>query len=78
MNGTQVAIRCLPLSKKFSIRNIKLRLDLLSKLQHQHLVCLLGHCLDGGRLGDYSPNKVYLVCEYVPNGTFRDHLSGKS
>ncbi|EXC04120.1 putative inactive leucine-rich repeat receptor-like protein kinase [Morus notabilis] len=78
MNGTQVAIRCLPLSKKFSIRNIKLRLDLLSKLQHQHLVCLLGHCLDGGRLGDYSLNKVYLVSEYMPNGTFRDHLSENS
>ncbi|GMN56786.1 hypothetical protein TIFTF001_033443, partial [Ficus carica] len=77
-NGTQVAIRCLPLSKKFSIRNVKLRLDLLSKLQHPHLVCLLGHCLDSGGRGDYNLNKVYLVSEYVPNGTFRDHLSETS
>ncbi|KAM0979338.1 hypothetical protein ACFX1X_015465 [Malus domestica] len=77
-NGTQVAIRCLPLSKKYTIRNVKLRLDLLSKLRHQHLVCLLGHCLDGGGQDDYSPNKVYLVSEYVPNGTFRAHLSGNS
>lgn len=77
-NGNQVAIRCLPLSKKFSIRNLKLRLDLLSKLQHQHLVYLLGHCLgDGGRAA-YNLNKVYLVYEYVPNGSFRDHLCGNS
>lgn len=75
-NGNQVAIRCLPLSKKYSIRNLKLRLDLLSKLQHPHLVYLLGHCLDGGGLEDYSLNKVYLVFEYVSNGSFRDHLSG--
>ncbi|KAL5543948.1 hypothetical protein UlMin_007732 [Ulmus minor] len=75
-NGTFVAIRCLPLSKKFSIRNAKLRLDLLSKLQHPYLVCLLGHCLDGGGLDGYNRNRVYLVTEFMPNGTFRDHLSG--
>ncbi|TQD71901.1 hypothetical protein C1H46_042573 [Malus baccata] len=74
-NGTEIAIRCLPLLKKYTIRNVKLRLELLSKLRHQHLVCLLGHCLDGGGQDDYSPNKVYFVSEYVPSGTFRDHLS---
>lgn len=77
MNGTEVAIRCLHVSKKYSVRNLKLRLDLLSKLQHPHLVCLLGHCLDGGGRSNYNLNKVYLVSEYAPNGTFRDHLSGK-
>ncbi|XP_062115994.1 probable inactive leucine-rich repeat receptor-like protein kinase At3g03770 isoform X2 [Humulus lupulus] len=78
MNGTEVAIRCLQLSKKFSIRNVRLRLDLLYKLQHPHLVCHLGHCLDSGGQGDYNLNKVYLVSEFVPNGTFRDHLSENS
>ncbi|KAM6570262.1 hypothetical protein CsatB_018247 [Cannabis sativa] len=75
MNGAEVAIRCLQLSKKFSIRNVRLRLDLLYKLQHPHLVRHLGHCLDSGGQGDYNLNKVYLVSEFVPNGTFRDHLS---
>lgn len=74
-NGIQVVIRCLLVSKKYTIRNLKLRLDLLAKLRHPHLVCLLGHCLDGGG-DDYSVNKVYLVSEYVPNGTFRAKLSG--
>lgn len=75
-NGIQVVIRCLLVSKKYTIRNLKLRLDLLAKLRHPHLVCLLGHCLDGGG-DDYSVNKVYLVSEYVSNGTFRAKLSGK-
>lgn len=73
-NGTQVAIRCIPSSKKYSMRNLKLRLDLLARLRHPHLVCLLGHCIDGGEQ-DYTVNKVFLVYEYVSNGNFRAYLS---
>ena len=74
-NGTQVAIRSLLISKKFSIRNLKLRLDMLGKLRHPNLVCLLGHCIDGDGQ-DFNDIKVFLVSEYVPNGSFRTHLSG--
>ncbi|KDP30941.1 hypothetical protein JCGZ_11317 [Jatropha curcas] len=71
-DGTQVAIKCLPSSRKYTIRNLKLRLDLLAKLRHPHLVCLLGHCIDGG--DDYRVNKVFLIYEYTSNGNFRTHL----
>ncbi|KAJ6882452.1 inactive leucine-rich repeat receptor-like protein kinase [Populus alba x Populus x berolinensis] len=74
-NGTQVAIRCVPSSKKYSMRNLKLRMDLLAKLRHPHLVCLLGHCIDGGGQDDYRVNKVFLVYEYVSNGNFSAYLS---
>ncbi|CAM8929596.1 unnamed protein product [Rhodiola kirilowii] len=74
-NGAQVAIRCLPLPKKYTLRNLKLRLDLLAKPRHPHLVCLLGHCIDGGLSADPSLSKVFLVYEYVPYGNFRTHLS---
>ncbi|XP_015582446.2 probable inactive leucine-rich repeat receptor-like protein kinase At3g03770 [Ricinus communis] len=73
-DGTQVAIRCLPSAKKYSIRNLKLRLDLLAKLRHPHLVCLLGHCIDGGGQDDYRVNKVFLIYEYISNGNLRAHL----
>ncbi|KAJ9140188.1 hypothetical protein P3X46_030864 [Hevea brasiliensis] len=72
-NGTQVAIRCLPSSKKYSFRNLKLRLDLLAKLRHPHLVCLLGHCIDNGGQ-DYRVNKVFLIFEYISNGNFQTYL----
>ena len=75
-NNSYVAIRSLALSKKFSIQNLKVRLDLLSKLHHPNLVSLLGHCIDGGGQDDSSTPKVYLVYEYVPNGNYRAHLSG--
>lgn len=74
-NATQVAIRCMPLSRRYPIRNLKLRLDLLAKLRHPNLVCLLGHCIDDGERNDLSVNKIFLIYEYVPNGNFRSHLS---
>ncbi|KAL3526305.1 hypothetical protein ACH5RR_010961 [Cinchona calisaya] len=77
-NGNYVAIRSLALHKKFLIRNLKLRLDLLSKLRHPHLVCLLGHCIDGGVQDDSTVNRVFLVYEFVPSGNFHAHLSDTS
>ncbi|XP_057727383.1 probable inactive leucine-rich repeat receptor-like protein kinase At3g03770 isoform X1 [Arachis stenosperma] len=76
-SGIQVVIRCLPLSKKYTIRNFKLRLDLLAKLRHPHLVSLLGHCIDGV-IGDQSDTNVFLVYEFVSNGSFQTYLSEDS
>ena len=76
-NGTLVAIRCLVVSKKYTIRNLKLRLDLLAKLRHPHLVCFLGHCIESEGKEVSGANNVYLIYEYVPNGNYRAHLSGE-
>ncbi|XP_011098853.1 probable inactive leucine-rich repeat receptor-like protein kinase At3g03770 [Sesamum indicum] len=77
-NGTLVIIRSLALHRKYSIRNLRLRLDLLSKLHHPHLVGLLGHCIDGGMQDDSTIHRLFLVQEFVPNGNFRSHLSETS
>ncbi|XP_057982171.1 probable inactive leucine-rich repeat receptor-like protein kinase At3g03770 [Malania oleifera] len=74
-NGTYVAVRSLILFNKYSIRNLKIYLDLLLKLRHPRLVALLGHCIDDGGQEDSCANKVFLVYEYVPNGNYRTHLS---
>ncbi|ESW09926.1 hypothetical protein PHAVU_009G167600 [Phaseolus vulgaris] len=76
-SGIQIVIRSLPVSKKYSVRNFKLRLDLLAKLRHPHLVSLLGHCIDGV-VGENNETNVFLIYEYVPNGTFQIYLSGDS
>ncbi|CAI0446385.1 unnamed protein product [Linum tenue] len=78
-DGTQVVIRCLPTSKKYTTRNLKLRLDLLAKLRHPHLVCLLGHCIDnGGSQDDYRVDQVFLVYEHISNGNLQTHLFEES
>eukprot|EP00268_Persea_americana_P055735 TRINITY_DN6502_c1_g1_i4.p1 TRINITY_DN6502_c1_g1~~TRINITY_DN6502_c1_g1_i4.p1 ORF type:complete len:776 (+),score=116.74 TRINITY_DN6502_c1_g1_i4:567-2894(+) len=76
-NGNYVAIRCLTLFKRYPIRNLQLRLDLLAKLRHPNLVCLLGHCIDSTP-DNSSVNIVFLIYEYVPNGNLRTHLSERS
>ncbi|KAL8118466.1 hypothetical protein AgCh_016115 [Apium graveolens] len=76
-SGTQVAIRCMSVSKKYTVRNLKLRLDLLAKLRHQHLACLLGHCIDDEVGHGSGANKVYLVYEFVPCGNYHRRLSEK-
>lgn len=75
-NGTVVAVRCLALSRKYSAGNLKMRLDMLSKLRHPHLVGLLGHCIEGATQdNNAATHRLILVQEYVPNGNFRSHLS---
>ncbi|KAG9141673.1 hypothetical protein Leryth_019303 [Lithospermum erythrorhizon] len=74
-SGMRVAIRCLRVSKKYTMRNFKIRLDLLAKLRHPNLVCLLGHCLNEEERSYPGASKVYLVYEYVSGWTFRAGLS---
>ncbi|KAM0068357.1 putative protein kinase RLK-Pelle-LRR-VI-1 family [Helianthus debilis subsp. tardiflorus] len=74
-NGSYIAIRSLSLFKKYSVRNLKVRLDLLSKLRHPHLVGFLGYCINDSGLEDSTSSKVFLVHEYLSNGNFRAHLS---
>ncbi|KAM0022692.1 putative protein kinase RLK-Pelle-LRR-VI-1 family [Helianthus debilis subsp. tardiflorus] len=74
-NGSCIVIRSLSLFKKYSIRNLKVRLDLLSKLRHPHLVGFLGYCISDEGLEDSTSSRVFLVHEYISNGNFRAHLS---
>nr|XP_019708256.1 probable leucine-rich repeat receptor-like protein kinase At5g49770 [Elaeis guineensis] len=45
-------------------------IELLSRVHHKNLVTLVGFCVDQG--------EQMLVYEYVPNGTLKESLSGKS
>ncbi|KVH92776.1 Concanavalin A-like lectin/glucanase, subgroup, partial [Cynara cardunculus var. scolymus] len=74
-NGGYVAIRSLSLFKRYSIRNLKVRLDLLSKLRHPHLVSFLGYCIHDGGVEDSTSSKIFLVYECISNGNFRAFLS---
>ncbi|KAJ8500431.1 hypothetical protein OPV22_010983 [Ensete ventricosum] len=51
-------------------REFKTEIELLSRVHHKNLVALVGFCFDEG--------EQMLVYEFVPNGTLREGLSGKS
>ncbi|CAM0952750.1 unnamed protein product [Alopecurus aequalis] len=45
-------------------------IELLSRVHHKNVVSLVGYCLDQG--------EQMLVYEYIPNGTLKESLTGKS
>lgn len=46
----------------------KTEIELLSRVHHKNLVCLLGFCFEKG--------EEMLIYEYVPNGNLKDTLTG--
>ncbi|KAB2058631.1 hypothetical protein ES319_A11G246500v1 [Gossypium barbadense] len=75
-DGSFVAIRCLKMKKSRSTQNFMHHVELISKLRHRHLVSALGHCFEC-YLDDSSVSRIFLIFEYVPNGTLRSWISGR-
>jgi serine/threonine protein kinase len=76
-NGSFVVIRCIKMKKRYSTQTFMQHMELISKLRHRHLVSAIGHCFECS-LEDSSVSKIFLVFEYVPNGTLRSWTSGNS
>ncbi|XP_076917253.1 serine/threonine-protein kinase PCRK1-like [Bidens hawaiensis] len=49
-------------------------IEFLGRVKHPNLVKLVGYCEEKGELG----TKLFLVYEYMPNRSLRDHLSSRS
>ncbi|PIN06545.1 Serine/threonine protein kinase [Handroanthus impetiginosus] len=73
-DGTIVAIRSLKVKRKHNIHTYTHQLELISKLRHCHLVSAIGHCFEFYQ-DDSSVSRIFLVFEYVPNGTLRTFIS---
>lgn len=74
-DGSLVAIRCLKLKRSHSSQNFNRHIELISKLRYRHLVSALGHCFEY-YLDDSTVSRLFLVFEYVSNGTLRSNVSG--
>ncbi|CAA0821446.1 Probable inactive leucine-rich repeat receptor-like protein kinase [Striga hermonthica] len=73
-DGSHVAIRCINLKRNQNTQYFMPHVEMISKLRHHHLVSALGHCFEY-YLDDSSVSRVFLVFEYVPNGTLRSWIS---
>ncbi|PIA59777.1 hypothetical protein AQUCO_00400579v1 [Aquilegia coerulea] len=69
-NGQVVAIKRAQLGSMQGGFEFKTEIELLSRVHHKNLVSLVGFCFEQG--------EQMLVYEYMPNGTLRDSLSGRS
>lgn len=74
-DGSIVLVRSLKLKQNISSQSLLQYLDIISKLRHRHLVSILGHCIANGDGNPNTPSIVFLVFEYVSNGTLRNHLT---
>lgn len=73
-DGSLIAIRCLKMKRSHTTQNFMQHIELISKLRHQHLVSALGHCFEC-YLDDSSVSRIFIIFEYVANGTLRDWIS---
>jgi hypothetical protein len=62
--------------KRHSPQTYMHHIELISKLRHCHLVSALGHCFECNQ-DDSSVSRIFLIFEFVPNGTLRGCISGK-
>ncbi|XP_059654465.1 serine/threonine-protein kinase-like protein ACR4 [Cornus florida] len=71
-DGTVVAVKKAIMSsdKKKNSKEFHTELDLLSRLNHAHLLNLLGYCEESGER--------LLVYEFMANGSLHQHLHGKN
>ncbi|CAH9122385.1 unnamed protein product [Cuscuta epithymum] len=71
-DGTVVAVKRAVVSPdmKKNSKEFHTELDLLSRLNHAHLLNLLGYCEEG--------EERLLVYEYMANGSLHEHLHGKN
>ncbi|EFJ17287.1 hypothetical protein SELMODRAFT_115037 [Selaginella moellendorffii] len=74
-DGTVAAVKCLTLDSRQDMRQLKIHVELLVKIRHRHLVGYIGYSLDNVIDGATQCRKLYLVSEYIDNGTLRNHLS---
>ncbi|GAB2265602.1 Serine/threonine-protein kinase-like protein acr4, partial [Dionaea muscipula] len=71
-DGTVVAVKraIMSLDMKKSSKEFRTELDLLSRLNHAHLLNLLGYCEEGGER--------LLVYEFMAHGSLHQHLHAKN
>ncbi|KAJ8752207.1 hypothetical protein K2173_003815 [Erythroxylum novogranatense] len=69
-DGQTVAIKRAQQGSMQGGLEFKTEIELLSRVHHKNLVSLVGFCFEQG--------EQMLVYEYMPNGTLRESLSGKS
>ncbi|CAL5039079.1 unnamed protein product [Urochloa decumbens] len=67
-DGTRVAVKRATRASKQGLPEFQVEIDMLSRIQHRHLVSLVGYCDE--------QTEMILVYEYMEKGTLRSHLYG--
>lgn len=74
-DGSLVAIRSVKMTKSYNTQDFMHHIELISKYRHLNLVSVLGHCFEC-YVHDSNVSRIFIVFEYVPNGTLKSWISG--
>jgi hypothetical protein len=74
-DGSTVLVKCLKVKQKHSVQTLQQNVEVISKLRHRHLVSVLGHCIVTYTDHPNTASTVFIVLEYIANGSLRDHLT---
>ncbi|KAL1806347.1 hypothetical protein ACET3Z_029415 [Daucus carota] len=72
-DGSPVLLKRMNVKHKHSPQIMKQYKESLSKLRHQNLVSVLGHCI-ANNVGNPNLTTIYVVQEFSINGSLRDHF----
>ncbi|XP_045789539.1 probable inactive leucine-rich repeat receptor-like protein kinase At3g03770 [Trifolium pratense] len=75
-DGSLVAIRSVKLTKSCRTRDFMQHIEFISKFRHHHLVSVLGHCFEH-YLDDSNVRRIFIVFEYVPNGSLKTWITDR-
>ncbi|CAJ1947858.1 unnamed protein product [Sphenostylis stenocarpa] len=75
-DGLLVAIRSVKITKNYSTQDFMQNIEQIFKYRHRHLVSVLGYCFEC-YLDDSSVRSIFVVFEYVPNGTLKSWISDR-
>ncbi|KAF5449684.1 hypothetical protein F2P56_030103 [Juglans regia] len=74
-DGSVVLVKCLKLKQKLLPQSLEQHMEVLSQMRHRHLASILGHCIVNYQDHSNAASAVFIVLEYVSNGSLRDYLS---
>ncbi|KFK35822.1 hypothetical protein AALP_AA4G041700 [Arabis alpina] len=69
LDNEPVAVKILTESTALGYKQFKAEVELLLRVHHKDLTCLVGYCEEG--------EKMSLIYEFMANGDLREHLTGK-
>lgn len=72
-DGSSVLLKCMNVKQKHTPQIMKQYNESLSKLRHQNLVSVLGHCIVN-YVGNPNLSTIYVVQEFSINGSLRDQF----
>ncbi|XP_031401283.1 probable LRR receptor-like serine/threonine-protein kinase At1g14390 [Punica granatum] len=74
-DGSVVLVKCLKIKQRHLPQNLNQQMEILSKLRHRHLVSILGHCIVTYQDHPNISSTVFILLEYVSNGSLKDYLT---